>query len=69
MASPITGVSIVYSTVVSDAYQSFASLAFSSGNSLVTDEFPAQKGSYAENVSIWWRHHVMSDILFSKHIT
>ena len=22
-----------------------------------TDEFPAQRASYAENVSIWWRHH------------
>ena len=27
------------------------------GNSLGTGEFPAQKASYAENVSIWWRHH------------
>ena len=26
-------------------------------NSPVTDEFPAQKASNAENVSIWWRHH------------
>ena len=23
----------------------------------VTGEFPAQKASNAENVSIWWRHH------------
>ena len=28
------------------------------GNSPETDEFPAQKASNAENVSIWWRHHV-----------
>ena len=28
------------------------------GNSPVTGEFPAQKASNAENVSIWWRHHV-----------
>ena len=28
------------------------------GNSPVTDEFPAQMASDAENVSIWWRHHV-----------
>ena len=28
------------------------------GNSLVTDEFPAQMTSNAENASIWWRHHV-----------
>ena len=27
------------------------------GNSLVTGEFPAQRASNAENVSIWWRHH------------
>ena len=28
------------------------------GNSPVTSEFPAQRASNAENVSIWWRHHV-----------
>ena len=27
------------------------------GNSPGTGEFPAQMSSYAENVSIWWRHH------------
>ena len=27
------------------------------GNSQVAGEFPAQRASYAENVSIWWRHH------------
>ena len=27
------------------------------GNSPVTGEFPTQKASNAENVSIWWRHH------------
>ena len=27
------------------------------GNSPMTGEFPAQKDSNAENVSIWWRHH------------
>ena len=30
------------------------------GNSPGTGEFPAQMASYAENVSIWWRHHVFS---------
>ena len=29
------------------------------GKSPVTGEFPAQKASNAENVSIWWRHHVL----------
>ena len=30
------------------------------GNSLGTGEFPAQMASYAENISIWWRHHVLA---------
>ena len=30
------------------------------GNSPGTGEFPAQMASYAENVSIWWRHHVVT---------
>ena len=29
------------------------------GNSPVTGEIPAQMASNAENVSIWWRHHVL----------
>ena len=29
------------------------------GNSPVTSDFPAQRASDAENVSIWWRHHDM----------
>ena len=29
------------------------------GISPVTGEFPAQRTSNAENVSIWWRHHVI----------
>ena len=31
------------------------------GNSPVNIEFPAQRASNAENVSIWWRHHVCVD--------
>ena len=30
------------------------------GNSQVTCEFPAQRASNAENVSIWWRHRAKS---------
>ena len=26
-----------------------------------TGEFPAQRASYAENASIWWRHHAIVD--------
>ena len=29
------------------------------GNSPETGEFPAQMASNAENISIWWRHHVL----------
>ena len=31
------------------------------GNSPGTGEFPAQMASNAENVSIWWHHHVSPD--------
>ena len=40
------------------------------GSSPVTDEFPAQRDSNAENVSIWWRHHEQSwcwTYLFGKY--
>ena len=61
MASQITSLTIVYSIVYSDAdqrkHQSSASLAFVRGNSPVTGEFPAQRTSNAENVSVWWHHH------------
>ena len=54
MASQITGISTVYSIVCPGAdqriHQQSALLAF------VTGEFPAQRASNAENVSIWWRH-------------
>ena len=58
LASQITGVSIVYSPVLSSAYQrkhqSPASLVFVK----VIHRSPTQRASNAENVSIWWRHHV-----------
>ena len=63
IASQITSLTIVYSTVHSGAgqrkYQSSVSLAFCKGNSPVTGEFPTQMARNAENVSIWWRHHVI----------
>ena len=59
MAFQIPGVSIVCSTVCSGAdqrnQQSSASLAFVRG---IHRWFPSQRASNAENVSIWWRHHV-----------
>ena len=33
------------------------------GNSPVAGEFPAQRASNAENVSIWWRHHEFDEIV------
>ena len=61
IASQITSLTIVYSTVYSDAdqrkHQSSASLAFVWGIHRGIGDFPAQMASNAENVSIWWRHH------------
>ena len=61
VASKITSLTIVYSSIYSGAdhrkHQSSASLAPCVGNSPVTGEFPAQRASNAENVSIWWCHH------------
>ena len=58
MASHVTRLAIVYSTVYSDTderkHQSSVLLAFVRG---IHGEFPAPKTSNAENVSIWWRHH------------
>ena len=35
------------------------------GNSPGTGEFSAQMASYAENVSIWWRHHAKDSLVLS----
>ena len=37
------------------------------GNSPGTGEFPAQMASYAENVSIWWRHHALKNYSRKQH--
>ena len=62
VASQITGLTIVYSTVYSDAdkrkHQSSASLAFV-GQVNSPHKWPIMD----TNVSIWWRHHVHSDEL------
>ena len=59
IASQIISLTIVYSTVCSDAdqrkHQSSALLVIRAGNS--PGEFPAQMTNNAENVSILWRHH------------
>ena len=38
------------------------------GNSPGTGEFPTQMASYAENVSIWWRHHGTSRVLMCAYL-
>ena len=34
------------------------------GNSPVTGEIPAQMASNGENVSIWWRHHALTNTTY-----
>ena len=62
MASQITGVFIVYSTVCSGAvqrkYQSSESLTFVRGIHWWPVNSPAKRASNTQNVSIWWRHHM-----------
>ena len=60
IASQIASVTIVYSTVYSDADQRKHQSSTSLHGLLGTGEFPAQMASNAENVSIWWRHHGVS---------
>ena len=54
----------VYSGAYQRKHQSSASLALCAGNLPVTGEFPTQKASNAENVSIWWRHPDKMEIRF-----
>ena len=61
MASQITSLTIVCSTVYSGADQKKTSklpiTGLCEGNSPVTGEFPSQRSSNTEHASIWWRHH------------
>ena len=60
IAFQITSLTIVYSTVYSDAnqrkHQSSVSLAFVRGIHRGPVNSPHEMASNAENVSIWWRH-------------
>ena len=64
MVSQITSLTIVYSTVYSSTDKKNRIKA--PRHSSLCGEFtgdrwiPRTKGSKAENVSIWWRHHDMS---------
>ena len=59
IASQISGVSIVYSTVgtdrpISKKTSMFRAIGMCAGNSPVIGEFPAQNASNADKDSIWW---------------
>ena len=66
MASQITSLKIIFSTVYSGKSKKSSKLpatGICTGNSPVTGEFPAQRARNTENVSIWWRHHGKSELL------
>ena len=62
MAPHVTSLTIVYSTVYSGAKKTskLRVIGLCVGNSPMTGEFPAQMASNAENVSISWRHHMLT---------
>ena len=65
LASQITSLAIVYSTVIhAQIKENIKALRHwpLCGEFTGTGEFPAQRASNAENVSIWWRHHVNSSL-------
>ena len=72
MESQITSLTVVYSTINSDAdqrkHQSSALLAFVRGIHRWPVNSP-QMASYAENVSIWWRHHDIGNDTWAMIIT
>ena len=64
VASQITSLAVVYSIVYLGADEKKNIKAPRHwplcGEFTGTGEFPAQMASYAENVSFWWRHHVLN---------
>ena len=72
MASHITGLPIISSTVGSDADKKktskFSVTGLCAGISAVTGEFPVQKANNVENVSIWRRHHAVVNFILTTGI-
>ena len=67
MAFQITGVSIACSTIYSGRSKKTSKLRVTGlceENSPVNGEFPSQRASNAENVSIWWRYRVNIKTIF-----
>ena len=71
IASQITSLTIVYSSVYSSAdqrkHQSSASLAFVRGIHRGPVNSPHKWPVTRKNVSIWWRHHVPSVLISRSH--
>ena len=71
LASQITSLTIVYSTVYSRRRSKktlkLRVTGFCAENSPVTAEFPEQRASSAENVSIWWCHHELNHFKYGNH--
>ena len=63
MASQITSLTIIYSTVYSKSRSKETSkphvTGICAGDSPLAGELPAQMASNEEYVSIWWRHHAL----------
>ena len=61
MASQVTSLSVVYSTVCSGVdqrkHKTLRVTGLCKGNSPVTGEVPAQRASNSKNVSTWWPHN------------
>ena len=71
IASQITSLTSVYSTVYSDADQKISKLRVTglcAGNSPKAGKFPSQMASSAENVSISWRHHIIEVYMYINTI-
>ena len=72
ISSQITSLTIVYSTVYlrrsSNKTSKLRVTGLCEGGSLVTGEFPAQRASDAENVSMWWRHHENQPYSTKQHV-
>ena len=62
MASQITSLTIVYSTFYSRRRWKKTSKLHD--NSPMIGEFPTQRASNMENISIWWHHHVIQQRLW-----
>ena len=73
MASQITILAVVYSTIYSGTadrkHQSFGSLAFVRGFHRWLVNSPHKRASNAENVSIWWRHHELITVTCNLRFT